>query len=321
MPRILLTTFFIIFTGNVFCQSEKVIYKEASDAFVNYLNNSDYNSIFEMFSDKMKNYLPVEKTKDYVLNTRKGLGQILRKDFIKYNNAAAVYKGFFENGLFSITISLDSLSKINGLLIIPYKDNNVPKIERNKTKLSLPFNGAWNITWGGDTKELNYHVESVSQKNAFDILILDSSGKSHKADGKINEDYYAFGKKIIAPCGGEIVLSVDGIKDNIPSEMNSFHVGGNTIILKTANSEYLVFCHFKNHSIKVKEGQKIKEGQLLGLCGNSGHSSEPHLHFHIQDAEDMNIATGIKCYFDKLIVNGKIKTDYSPIKGDIISSK
>ena len=70
----------------------------------------------------------------------------------------------------------------------------------------------------------------------------------------------------------------------------------------------------KKHSIKVTEGQKVKQGQILGLCGNSGNSSEPHVYFHIQNVENMNIATGVKCYFDTLIVNGQIKTDYSSIK-------
>ncbi|MNY29039.1 hypothetical protein D3C86_1630580 [compost metagenome] len=63
----------------------------------------------------------------------------------------------------------------------------------------------------------------------------------------------------------------------------------------------------------------VKRGQLLGLCGNSGNSSEAHLHFHIQDQEDFTMATGIKCYFDKLKVNGADKTEYSPVKGDKVS--
>ena len=60
--------------------------------------------------------------------------------------------------------------------------------------------------WGGDTKELNYHVVSTAQKNAFDIVIKDGKSKSYKTDGKTNEDYYAFGKEIFAPCDGIIVL-------------------------------------------------------------------------------------------------------------------
>jgi murein DD-endopeptidase MepM/ murein hydrolase activator NlpD len=102
--------------------------------------------------------------------------------------------------------------------------------------------------------------------------------------------------------------------------LNPTFLTGNTIIIKTANNEYLFFAHFKQHSIKVKQGQKVNQGQLLGLCGNSGNSSEPHLHFHIQNIEDMTSATGVKCYFDKIVVNGKVKLDCSPIKNEKIKT-
>jgi len=134
------------------------------------------------------------------------------------------------------------------------------------------------------------------------------------------EDYYTFGKELIAPCDGEIVLVVDGIKDNKPGELNPMYAPGNSVIIQTDKNEYLFFAHFKQNTIKVKQGQKVKQGELLGLCGNSGNSSEPHLHFHIQNVEDINAATGVKCYFDKLNVNGQIKTDYSPIKNEKISN-
>ena len=159
------------------------------------------------------------------------------------------------------------------------------------------------------------------QKNAFDIVVTNEKGKSYKTDGKTNEDYYAFGKDIIAPCDGEIVLVVDGIKDNTPGILNPIFIPGNTVIIKTQNNDYLFFAHLKQHSIIVKQGQKVKQGQLLGLCGNSGNSSEPHLHFHIQNVEDMNSATGVKCYFDKIQVNGFLKADYSPIQKDRISNE
>ena len=89
--------------------------------------------------------------------------------------------------------------------------------------------------------------------------------------------------------------------------MNPIYIPGNTVIIKTANDEYLFFAHFKQHSIKVKQGQQVKQGELLGLCGNSGNSTEPHLHFQIQNVENMNKATGVKSYFDNILVNGELK--------------
>ncbi|MEP7198122.1 MAG: peptidoglycan DD-metalloendopeptidase family protein [Saprospiraceae bacterium] len=320
MRNILLTLTLTFVMTNLWGQTEKPNYKTIADKFEIFYNGEKPDSIFAMFSDEMQKALPIDKTTEFITGLNSQVGKIIKRHFIKYQTSYASYKTNFEKALFTVNISLNNNSKINGLFVKPYADDNLPKIERNETKLQLPFKGEWTVFWGGDTKELNYHFESQAQKNAFDIMITDSKGSTHITDGQANEDYYAFGKEIIAPCNGKIVLVVDGVKDNKIGEMNSFNIGGNMVILKTSKNEYLVFCHFKHQSIKVKEGEIIKTGQLLGLCGNSGHSSEPHLHFHIQNVEDMNVATGVKCYFDKLFVNGQVKTDYSPIKNDKIKA-
>jgi len=318
MNRILTILIFTLLTNLVFGQTEKATYKTVADSFeVNY-NSDNFEAIFADFSIEMQMALPLDKAKDFFNGLKQQAGKILKREFVKYEQSYASYKTTFERALFTVNISIDNNSKINGLFVKPFKADNLPKFERNTTKLILPFNGEWTVVWGGDTKELNYHVENEAQKNAFDVVITDDKGNSFKTDGKNNEDYYAFGKELIAPCDGEIVLVVDGIKDNVPGTLNPIYVPGNTVIIKTANNEYLFFAHFKQHSIVVKQGQKIKQGQLLGLCGNSGNSTESHLHFHIQNVEDMNIATGIKCYFDKVQVNGQTKSDYSPIQKDKI---
>ncbi len=307
-------------TANLFAQVETSDYKAVSAKFEKHYNNSAYDSIFSMFSSEMQNALPLDKTTNFFTGLQAQAGKILLRDFLKYEQQGIyiVYKTKFERALLTVNIALDKSLKISGLFIKPYVESNLPKIERNATKLKLPFKEEWTIFWGGDTKELNYHVSNQAQKNAFDIVIMNESGKPFKTDGKANEDCYAFGKELLAPCDGEVVLVVDGVKDNVPGEFNAMNVPGNTVIIKTDNNEYLFFAHFKQHSIKVKQGQKIKQGELLGLCGNSGNSSEPHLHFHIQNTENMNVATGVKCYFDNIVVNGAPKTDYSPVKSEKI---
>ena len=305
-----------------FGQTEKETSKKVSAEFQEFYNLDKYQNIFELFSAEMKSALPIEKTTDFIKGLKTQAGKIEKREFIKYENGTyASYKTNFERALFSINISLDKNGKINGLFVKPFKESNLPKLERNTTEMILPFKEEWTVFWGGDTKELNYHVESEAQKNAFDIVITDKNGKSFKTDGKTNQDYYAFGKELIAPCDAEVVLSVDGIKDNIPGELNPIYIPGNTVILKTKNDEFLFFAHFKQNSIVVKQGQKVKQGELLGLCGNSGNSSEAHLHFHIQNIEDMNKATGAKSYFSEIFVNGKLNKDYSPIKGEKVKNE
>lgn len=320
MKKVTLLTF-ILLAHTIFAQTEKPNYITVSAQFETLYNAADYKAIFDLYSPEMKIALPLQETTQFLSSIQAEAGKINKREFIKFDRTYAVYKTTFEKKTASVNISIDNNFKINGLSVKPYTDQSLPKPERNKTRLTLPFKGEWTVTWGGDTAELNYHVESEAQKNAFDFLITDNKGRSYKTNGNQNEDYYAFAKELSAPCDGEVVLTVDGIKDNSPGTANPIYIPGNTVIIKTINNEYLFFAHFKQNSIRVKQGQKIKQGEILGLCGNSGNSSEPHLHFHIQNIEDMNIATGIKCYFDKITVNNKPRSDYSPIKNDKIKTE
>lgn len=304
---------------NLFAQSESPVYKTITGEFELKYNSDKYDEIFSLLSPEMQKALPPEKNRELFSGLKLQAGKITKREFIRYSRGTvATYKTIFEKALFALNFSIDNNSKINGFFISAHVD--VPKPERNSVRLILPFKDEWTVVWGGDTKELNYHVASAAQKNAFDLIIKDANGRSYRTDGKTNEDYYAFGKELIAPCDGEVVLVVDGVKDNVIGEMNTFNPGGNTVIIKAANNEFLVFCHFKHQSILVKEGQKIKQGQSLGLCGNSGNSSEPHLHFHIQNLEEPDKATGIKCYFDNLLINGEPRKDYSPIQKEKIKN-
>ncbi len=316
MKNLIILFSFLLILNTAMSQAEKNNYKQVSTKLVSFFNESKNDSIVAMFSPEMNAALPLEKFTQVSAGLKMQLGSIKKTRFIRLQKLSAYYETTFDNAVLGMTITLNDKNEISGLLFAEYKE--AKEIIRNATKMKLPFKGEWNVTWGGDTKEQNYHVESVAQKNAFDILIKDKNGSTHKGTGATNEDYYAFGKELYAPCDGEIVLVVDGIKDNIPGNLNPIYVPGNTVIIKTAIGEYVFFAHFKQHSIVVKQGQKVSTGELLGLCGNSGNSTEPHLHFHLQNDEDMVKATGAKCYFDQLKVNGILKLDYSPIKGDKI---
>lgn len=199
-------------------------------------------------------------------------------------------------------------------------------MKRNKTILQLPFNGFWFVGWGGDTEELNRHRKAIkeapNQKYAFDFLIIDKKENTHKGKGKNNSDYYCFGKKILAPANGVVVEAVDGVRDNEPGVINDY--GRNAILIKHRKDEISYFSHLKQGSVKVKSGDKVKKGQVIGLCGNSGRSTQPHFHYQLQDNEIMKDAKGIKCYFQNIKLQSKNKKEYknkySPIKGNVVSN-
>ncbi|MCE7992498.1 MAG: peptidoglycan DD-metalloendopeptidase family protein [Roseivirga sp.] len=323
MKKLICTLFLICLVTTLSAQNETAHSKQAVASFEEFYNAASYDSIFGMFSSQMKEALPLSNTTQFLTNLKAQAGKINKREFIKYENGTvALYKTDFENGTLGLYIAADIKGQINGMLVKEYvEESPAPELERNSSKMILPFNGEWTVLWGGDTRELNYHVDYKQQKTAFDLVMTNEKNLSYKTTGQTNDDYYVFGQEIIAPTGGEVVQVVDGVKDNVPGVMNTLYVPGNTVIIKTANDEYLFFAHFKQASIVVKQGQQVQQGDLLGLCGNSGNSSEPHLHFQIQNVENMSQATTAKAFFEEILVNGKVKEDYSPIKGERIKNK
>jgi murein DD-endopeptidase MepM/ murein hydrolase activator NlpD len=303
--------------GTAFSQTESTESRYVAAQFEKYYNAGQYDSIYAIFSAPTKASLPPGKTAAFLTNLKNRYGRLNSRTFVEYESSFAVYKTIFEKGTILLNIAADNNKAITGLYAKPYEQ---PDTLRNTTLMHLPFKGEWTVFWGGDTKELNYHVVVKFQKHAFDI-VMNKDGRSFKTDGKTNEDYYAFGQPVIAPCDAEVVFAVNGVKDNVPGILNPMHVAGNAVLLKTKNQEFILLAHFRQNTIKVKQGDMVKQGQLLGQCGNSGNSSEPHIHFHLQNMEDFNQATGVKCYFDKLTVNGVATTNYSPVKGDKVKGE
>jgi len=182
----------------------------------------------------------------------------------------------------------------------------------------------WLTGWGGDTKKLNHHHDNLAQIYAFDFVMINNNKNTFKNDGKNNEDYFCFESQILAAAKGEVVQVVEGVDDNEPRYLNGYWVAGNTVIIKHSKKLFSFLAHFKQNSIKVKVGDKVKTGDLLGLCGNSGRSSEPHLHFHLQDRANTLFAKGVKCFFSQINLrkdnNNQTIKNYSPIKGDVIEN-
>ncbi|MCV9387764.1 peptidoglycan DD-metalloendopeptidase family protein [Reichenbachiella ulvae] len=304
-------------SNTMIAQNESSNYSKAALQFQQFYNATEYDSIFELYDDGMRGELSRDKSQAFLSSLYAQVGAIQTMEFSRFEEqVVAVYKTTFERATLAINMVVSPSGQITGLRVLPFVE--AATMERNMSKMILPFKEEWTVVWGGDTKEQNYHVQSLAQKGAFDIVITDEMGKSYKEGTGKNEDYYAFGKELYAPCAAEVVMVVDGIYDNEPGKMNPAFVTGNTVVLRTENEEYLYFAHFKQNSIVVEQGQQVQAGDLLGLCGNSGNSSEAHIHFHIQDGLDMNASQGVKCYFDQLLVNGESRKDYSPVQGDKI---
>jgi murein DD-endopeptidase MepM/ murein hydrolase activator NlpD len=172
---------------------------------------------------------------------------------------------------------------------------------QTKTSLILPFNDIWVVGNGGRDPEKNNHYSSKSQKFAYDF------SKPHKGEGVDLEDYEAFGSEVIAPGEGTISQVIDGSIDMPIGESDGFVAPGNMLVINHENGEWSVLAHFKYNSISVKNGDRVKQGDLLGLCGNTGRTTEPHIHYHLQDGPLMSQATGLPAQFSNIQIDGVVQ--------------
>lgn len=222
--------------------------------------------------------------------------------------------------------ALDSSGHVAGFAIRPAaaeKPTEAPSTHldyQTKTPLRLPFDGEWTVFWGGRTVDQNYHAASRDQRFAYDIVIL-RDGKTHSGDGSANDQYFAFGQPILAPAAGTVVVVVDGVDDNKPGVMNPQQAAGNHVVIDHGNGEFSFLAHFRKGSLKVKKGDVVKAGQPLGLCGNSGNSSEPHLHYHLQTTPELFAGDGLPAQFLHYLADGKEVKRGEPVKGQKIRMK
>lgn len=304
----------------VFGQTENPSYAGVMLDFQQAYNNSNYGAIFEMFDENMKRSLPLEKAKGlFDTSIKNTMGVILETRFLEFRNGAHVYRTRFSKAVADILLSLNTANEINGLYVLPADLSEAEILERNRTAMKLPFVGEWFVFWGGETLEQNYHVIEESQRYAYDMMKL-VNDKSYEGDPLNLNDYFAFGEDILAPCNATVAKVITGVQDNTPGETNPMQLTGNTIVLESGSNEYLLFAHLKEGSIVVEKGEQVVTGQKIGECGNSGNSSEPHLHISLQNTKDMSKATGAKLFFDEIFVNGERKQEIMPVKNDMVKN-
>jgi hypothetical protein len=190
---------------------------------------------------------------------------------------------------------------------------------QTRTPLVLPFMGDWHVSWGGRTVGQNRHAVAPDQRFAYDFLKLEDG--SFRDEGDKNELFLCFGAPIYAPAVGTVVDLADGVPDNKPGDMDKSRPPGNYVVLDHGNGEYSFLAHLKKGSLAVQPGQNVEAGTLLGLCGNSGNSSEPHLHFHLQDSSIMFRGNGLPAFFHHYRVRGKHVDKGEPIGRQFVSNK
>lgn len=183
---------------------------------------------------------------------------------------------------------------------------------RARAQLRVPFaapsQGRWYVAWGGNDAIHNYHVAAPDQRFALDLLILNGATMPFRGDGKRNEDHYCFGQPILAPAGGQVTEVVSDVPDNAaPGVQNAAQPAGNHVVIDHGNGEFSVLAHLKVGSVTVAKGQKVRGGVTIGRCGNSGKSTLPHLHYHLQNAPTFGSGIGLPARFHNVAGSGEAR--------------
>lgn len=152
----------------------------------------------------------------------------------------------------------------------------------------------------------------IAQRFATDWIKLGADGRAFHDDAAKNANWYGYGAEVLAVSSATVAAIKDGLPENVPLSgrravaVTLETLGGNSVLLDLGNGHSAFYAHLQPGSLRVKVGDKVKRGQVLGVLGNSGNSDAPHLHFHVADAISPFAAEGVPCVLDSLELLGTV---------------
>ncbi|KYG04950.1 hypothetical protein BE21_43820 [Sorangium cellulosum] len=170
--------------------------------------------------------------------------------------------------------------------------------------LAPPCGPGWKVLRGGTTPRDSHSWNLIAQRYAYDLVKVGDQGErhEHEEDGRSLLAYRAFGQPVLAPADGLVVAARDGCRDHPRPGTGSIDwrapdLRGNHVVLRHEDGLYSTVAHLRRGSVRVQPGDRVKQGAILAECGNSGHSTEPHIHFQLQDRPNFFLAVGVPVVF------------------------
>ena len=234
----------------------------------------------------------------------------------------------------------DSVSGKNGEMVL---DNFYVSTSNDKpVVISAPLRGGdWRCSNGPAYNSVHQALTirggnvRIAQRFACDFNKVDAEGNTLPSpfpDEITNKMFYGYGAEVLAVANGTIAFVKDGIPENIPQASGEIKPAaplrretnaGNWIAIDLGNDRYAFYAHLQPGSIRVKAGDKVRNGQVIGLLGNSGNAVGPHLHFHIGNqysinGGDLNGNEGLPFVFDLFEIAGKKRRMEMPVDNTVI---
>lgn len=194
-----------------------------------------------------------------------------------------------------------------------------------EVRYSLPFEGEWLVYNGGNTPKTSHSWEVLGQRFALDFVIADDALRRHTGRGTRAEDYFCYDRPILAAADGEVVAVEDRV-GQAPflgwgvCDFTARNFIGNHAFIRHGPREFALYAHLVRGSVQVRPGDKVVRGQVIGRCGHTGHSSEPHLHFHVQDSDELFEGMGRPIRFASLSIDGRPAGDAVLVAGNRVRS-
>jgi hypothetical protein len=160
----------------------------------------------------------------------------------------------------------------------------------------------------------------VSQRYAIDWVqsqIVDGVRSTWKGPEYKNESYFCYGQPIHSVAAGRVVGIADGLPENVPHSgkyailIDFNNAAGNHVVVEIAPDRYVLYAHMRPGTLTVKLGAEVRVGEILGQVGNTGSSTEPHLHMHIDDEPSFLAGNGVPYEFTEGEASGPVEADVS----------
>jgi murein DD-endopeptidase MepM/ murein hydrolase activator NlpD len=214
------------------------------------------------------------------------------------------------------TALLITVVSIAAFRVYPSARDDAP----SRVRFRVPLDGPVTVAWGGPALSENYHAVMPDQRWAYDLLVT-TNGSSFRGAGTRLEDYHAYGREVVAPADGVVTYVQDGEPDGIIGQRRLLQAFGNHLVLEVAPEEFLFIAHLQPASITVRPGDRVSAGQAIGRVGNSGNSSEPHVHVHLQDRPIPSFGEAIPFYFHGYRLDGREVVRGMPRGGRTVRSR
>ncbi|MFD3444233.1 M23 family metallopeptidase [Microbacteriaceae bacterium 4G12] len=188
--------------------------------------------------------------------------------------------------------------------------------------MSLPFTGRWLVQNSPARRVPSHGTDLLGERYAIDFVGVDPRGRTAaRRDWRTAlateppDRFVAFGRPILAPADGVVVVVHDGEPDHearrsqlalVPYVLGqrsrlrqgAHAIAGNHIILRLpGGGPFVALVHLRAGSLLVRAGESVRAGQQLAQCGNSGNSTQPHLHVQVMDSADLSVARGVPMAF------------------------